>query len=428
MLEVFVKFICFIIMYGTGFIIVNKIVSSGVKRSNLAYLAVLLLAIFSIFLYPIQYTPVYTMMVFLLNIIIYKIIYKLNIEEATIVCSIFMIILFISDLLVTLIFRIFYTVDQIRTDHLIFVMSNLAIGITCICIINTKIIYNLLKKFYENIKKKKAIRSLRFLILIIVGYCYLVYNITNSKTYGTNFIVNTIIMAIIGILAYIFIQNKNSYNQLSDEYDTLFDYVQNFEDWIEKEQLNRHEYKNQLAVLRCLTKEKKVKDKIDEILEDNINIEGEIVHKLKELPKGGLKGLMYYKAAIAQKNKIKLMVDVSLQRKTLLNKLTEDQIKVLCKLIGIYFDNAIEAAQETRKKNILLEIYEFKDKVNIVISNTYKKSKNFNNRNERGVTTKGEGRGNGLYFANNLIEKNNWIISNQEEIDDYYIQTLTIKN
>ena len=415
-------------MYGTGFIIVNKIVSSGVKRSNLAYLAVLLLAIFSIFLYPIQYTPVYTMMVFLLNIIIYKIIYKLNIEEATIVCSIFMIILFISDLLVTLIFRIFYTVDQIRTDHLIFVMSNLAIGITCICIINTKIIYNLLKKFYENIKKKKAIRSLRFLILIIVGYCYLVYNITNSKTYGTNFIVNTIIMAIIGILAYIFIQNKNSYNQLSDEYDTLFDYVQNFEDWIEKEQLNRHEYKNQLAVLRCLTKEKKVKDKIDEILEDNINIEGEIVHKLKELPKGGLKGLMYYKAAIAQKNKIKLMVDVSLQRKTLLNKLTEDQIKVLCKLIGIYFDNAIEAAQETRKKNILLEIYEFKDKVNIVISNTYKKSKNFNNRNERGVTTKGEGRGNGLYFANNLIEKNNWIISNQEEIDDYYIQTLTIKN
>lgn len=367
-------------------------------------------------------------MVFLLNIIIYKIIYKLNIEEATIVCSIFMIILFISDLLVTLIFRIFYTVDQIRTDHLIFVMSNLAIGITCICIINTKIIYNLLKKFYENIKKKKAIRSLRFLILIIVGYCYLVYNITNSKTYGTNFIVNTIIMAIIGILAYIFIQNKNSYNQLSDEYDTLFDYVQNFEDWIEKEQLNRHEYKNQLAVLRCLTKEKKVKDKIDEILEDNINIEGEIVHKLKELPKGGLKGLMYYKAAIAQKNKIKLMVDVSLQRKTLLNKLTEDQIKVLCKLIGIYFDNAIEAAQETRKKNILLEIYEFKDKVNIVISNTYKKSKNFNNRNERGVTTKGEGRGNGLYFANNLIEKNNWIISNQEEIDDYYIQTLTIKN
>ena len=37
----------------------------------------------------------------------------------------------------------------------------------------------------------------------------------------------------------------------------LFSYVyKHFEDWIEKEQLNRHEYKNQLAVLRCLTKGK----------------------------------------------------------------------------------------------------------------------------------------------------------------------------
>lgn len=428
MLEVLVKFIWFVIMYSTGFIVVKTIVQKNAKMSKFTYLYILLLAGFSIFLHPIQFTPLYTMIIFLLNIILHKIIFKLTIEEATIVCSIFMIILFISDLLVTILFRIFYTVAQIRTDNLISIMANLSIGITSVCIINIKIVYNLIRKFYESIKVKKAIRSLRFLIVLIIGFCYLGYNITMSKTYGTTYITNSIIMATIGIIAYIFIQNKNNYNQLSDEYDTLFGYIQNFEDWIEKEQLNRHEYKNQLAVLRCLTTEKKVKNKIDEILEDNINIEGEVVHKLKELPKGGLKGLMYYKAAIAQKNKIKLMVDVSLQRKTLLNNLTEEQIKVLCKLIGIYFDNAIEAAEETRKKNVLLEIYEFKDKVNIVISNTYKKSKNFDNRNDRGVTTKGEGHGNGLYFANNLIDKNKWITSKQEEIDNYYIQTLTIKN
>lgn len=415
-------------MYSTGFLVVKTIVRKNAQLSKFAYFHIFLLTCFSVFVHTTDFAPLYTIIVFLLNILLYKIIFKLNIEEATIVCSIFMIILFISDLLVTQVFRMFYTVEQIRTDILIAIMANLSIGITSVCIINIKIVYSIIRKFYESIKVKKAIRSLKFLIISIIGFCFLGYNITMSKTYGTKYITNSIIMATMGIIAYTFIQNKNSYNQLSDEYDTLFDYVQNFEDWIEKEQLNRHEYKNQLAVLRCLTKEKQVKDKIDEILEDNIDIEGEIVHKLKELPKGGIKGLMYYKAAIAQKNKIKLMVDVSLQRKTLLNKLTEDQIKVLCKLIGIYFDNAIEAAQETRKKNILLEIYEYKDKVKIVISNTYKKSKVFDNRNERGVTTKGEGHGNGLYFANNLIEKNNWIISKQEEIDNYYIQTITIKN
>ena len=137
---------------------------------------------------------------------------------------------------------------------------------------------------------------------------------------------------------------------------------------------------------------------------------------------------MYYKAAIAQKKKIKLTVDVRLKRKTLLNKLTEEKIKTICKLVGIYFDNAIEAAQETKKKDVLLEIYELTDKVNIVISNTYNKSDNFDKRNERGVTTKGEGHGNGLYFANNLVAKNKWLSTKQEEIDNYYIQTITIKN
>ena len=190
--------------------------------------------------------------------------------------------------------------------------------------------------------------------------------------------------------------------------------------------MNRHEYKNQLAVLRCLTKEKKVKNKIDEILEDNINIEEQAVTNFKSLPKGGIKGLMYYKAAIAQKQKINLTTDVSIENKGILTKLSEKEVRILCKLIGIYFDNAIEAAVESRKKNVTIEIYELKDKVNIVFSNTFKKHKNMKDRNKKGVSSKGEGRGNGLYFASKLIKENAWLEEKQEIIDNYYIQELTI--
>ena len=203
--------------------------------------------------------------------------------------------------------------------------------------------------------------------------------------------------------------------------------MQNFEDWIEKEQLNKHEYKNQLAVLRCLTKEKKVKDKIDEILEDNINIEGQAVTQLKSLPKGGIKGLMYYKAAIAQKNKLNLTIDVSIESKGILTKLSDKEIRILCKLIGIYFDNAIEAATESKKKNVTIEIYELKDKISFVFSNTFKKHKNIKDRNKKGVSSKGEGRGNGLYFASKLIKENTWIEQKQDIIDNYYIQELIIR-
>ena len=428
MLEVLSKGICFLIMYMTGVYVVNKIVSTTPKIAKTSYVYIFLLAILTIFLHPIQYTPIYTITIFLLIILVYKKIFRLTIEQAIIACSIFMMILFISDIVVTTILRIFYSVEQIRMDHLVSIMTNLSIGIFSICIINTNFLYKNFKKFYNNLEKKKIIVNIIFLVLLIIGFSYLVYNFANNQIYNKTYTANMIIMVIFVIITYIFIESKNNYKQLSDEYDSLFSYVQNFEDWIEKEQLNRHEYKNQLAVLRCITKEKKVKSKIDEILEDNINIEGQVVHKLKEIPKGGLKGLMYYKAAIAQKRKVKLEVDVVLESKSILTKLSEEQIKTLCKLIGIYFDNAIEAAVETKQKTVLLEIYEIKDKVNIVISNSFKKNKNFEKRNERGITTKGEGHGNGLYFANNIVSKNVWINTSQEIIDNYYIQTLTIKN
>ena len=248
-----------------------------------------------------------------------------------------------------------------------------------------------------------------------------------SNPIDKTYIHNLVILISFLVIAYIFIDNQNNYKKLSSKYDSLFNYVQNFEDWIEKEQLNRHEYKNKLAVIRTITKDKKVINKIDEILEDSINIEDEIVSQLKDLPKGGLKGLLYYKVAIAQKKRIKLIVDVSIKNKSHLQKLTENQIRDICILIGIYFDNAIEAAENTKEKYVLLEIYELSDKINIVISNTFKEEDNLDNRNEKGITSKGEGHGYGLYFANKIVTKNKWIESNQEVVEKYYIQTLSIK-
>ena len=72
-------------------------------------------------------------------------------------------------------------------------------------------------------------------------------------------------------------------------------------------------------------------------------------------------------------------------------------------------------------------MYEMSDKVKIVISNSYIASSNFEKRNEKGVTTKGEGHGNGLYLASRILSKNKWIISSQKVVDNYYYQTLIIE-
>ena len=96
-------------------------------------------------------------------------------------------------------------------------------------------------------------------------------------------------------------------------------------------------------------------------------------------------------------------------------------------MIGIFYDNAIDAAKESRKKILLIEIYELKDKVNIVISNTFKKSSIIERNFEKGISSKGEGHGNGLYFATKILMNNDWIEQKKEIIDNYYVETITIK-
>ena len=377
----------------------------------------------SLFTKPIRYP-------YFVNIIgvpiVFKEMFKISLEKSTIGTTISMVIMLISDMLVSFVMRGFFDINEIRNSEILNITANVAVGILSIIFININKNVNPIKQFLSSLTEKIVIGNWIFFILLIIDFSCLAYNITLTETYGNGYFINLIVIMVFIIIMFIYIQGKNDYKKLSDEYDNMFIYVQNFEDWIEKEQLNRHEYKNQLAVLRCLTKEKKVKDKIDEILEDNINIEGQAVTNLKNLPKGGIKGLMYYKAAIAQKQKINLTTDVSINDKGILTKLSEKQVRVLCKLIGIYFDNAIEAATESRKKNLTIEIYELKDRVSIVFSNTFKNHKNMKERNKKGVSSKGEGRGNGLYFASKLIKENKWLEQKQEIIDNYYIQQIFV--
>ncbi len=427
MLEVLIRIICAVLMSLNANYIIKKIVKPTRKPQFYQNLILFLTLTAGLVLtYQIEYKGLNSLVFFLVGVITFKYIYKFTFEESIISFAMFMLMIAFSDIITSLIFMANFSVKEIRTNEIIFFLSNVTVNLITILFINIKCVKNTLNKFYNTILPKKSITDILFFTLLIIGFSYLIYNIGFSKFFNKEYILNFLIFIIFTIITYIFIESQNKYKKLEEEYDVLFNYIQTFEEWIEKEQLNRHEYKNQLAVLRCLTKEKKVKDKIDEILEDNINIESQAVTNLKNLPKGGIKGLMYYKAAIAQKQKINLTTDVSIENKGVLTKLSEKEVRILCKLIGIYFDNAIEAAAESRKKIVSIEIYELKDKVNFVFSNTFKKHRNIKDRNEKGVSSKGEGRGNGLYFASKLLKENKWINSRQDIIEKYYIQEISI--
>lgn len=377
--------------------------------------------------YQTTYSGFNTIISYIINIVIYKWIFKKSVIQTILLTSVVMIIIFLSDIICGIPLLIFFTTNELKDIWYLRLICNIITSIMGLAI--TFLLYKkgISIKVSKKIEMLSNYETVIAVVLMIVVFVIICYNLFINKMVNTIMINNLALIGVFCYLLYIFVKEKYQHDNLLNEYDSLFTHIQTFEEWIEREQLNRHEYKNQLAVLRCMTKEKKVKDKIDEILEDNINIEDQAITQFKNLPKGGIKGLMYYKAAIAQKHKINLTTDVSIESKGILTKLSEKEVKVLCKLIGIYFDNAIEAAAESRKKNVTIEIYELKDKVSIVFSNTFKKHKNMKDRNEKGVSSKGEGRGNGLYFASKLIKENDWLEQKQDIVDRYYIQELIIR-
>ena len=193
--------------------------------------------------------------------------------------------------------------------------------------------------------------------------------------------------------------------------------------------MNRHEYKNQLAVLQNLVKNKEAKRIISEMINISSKVDSECFEKLRYLPKGGIKGLIYYKMIVSYNKNVNLAIDISKDVTKSLSKLNEAQRKVLTKLIGIFFDNAIEAAEKTRKKLVNIEIYKIDNRLNFVFTNNYAKKDIKSIRNQhRGYSTKGEGRGNGIYFATKIIKKNPWVSGERIIMDNFYIQKIIVNN
>lgn len=422
------KAICSTIMAISGLIVVKTISNSKIKLTSIRSITLLLCVItLPITNYGVEYTYFSTISIYLMTIFAYKYILDIKLSKAFIADSILMIFMLILDLLIAISMSIFVPTTSIRTIWYINILDNILMSIGLLTVFRIKFIQKVFINFIDRIEQRKYANIVIFLIVTVISMSGVLYLAFLNFKLDSAFTTNSMILVILFLLTIILIGERSNYDKLFTEYDNLFNYVKVFENWIENEQLTRHEYKNQLAVLRCMTKEKEVKEKIDSIISNNINIDGQMISQLKYLPSGGFKGLLYYKIAVARNQKINIDVDVSSDVAGRLKKFNKGELEILSKLIGIYCDNAIEAAKETRKKIVLLEIYEYNKIVHIVISNTFNKKKDISKRYEKGISTKGEGRGNGLYFANKLISKNKWIEEKQDIVDNFYIQKISVE-
>ena len=321
MLEVFINSLCSLFMSIYCFYAIKIIIndeSKLFKKKTIFYIVIA--AIITMRLNKANFNASKTIILFLLNIIVCMKVFSISFNKSVIAIGIMMVLTNIADVTILTSLIYMYNAKIIRETWFLYLITTMLTITISLLILNIKCIRKKINKFYINISNNKSIITIIYFLFLIAGVSLICVNMDcpdNKESYY----INLLILIAIFVITALYIESKNKYTDLINEYDNLFAYVQNFEEWIEKAQLNRHEYKNQLAVLRCLTKEKAVKDKIDEIIEDSINVEGPNANELKMLPKGGIKGLMYYKTSMALKKKIKLNISVSINSNGILSKL-----------------------------------------------------------------------------------------------------------
>ena len=411
-----------------GYCIVKYLTDNEDKKMNIqSIISIILVALPICIFYEKKYTLLLVLTTYVMAILVYKRLFKLSIETSILSSSVFMIATAIADAVISSVELSIFTYDEIRLSLAISISNNIAVVLLAILITKPKHFKEIFKKFCNIVNSDESLSKIIFttLTVFIIGILY--YNITAIFKLNFAYTITIISLSVFFILYYFYVEQQAKYEKLNNEYDILFNYVQNFENWIDDEQMYRHELKNNLSIIRNMTKNKKIINKVDEMLEFSIVIDERAIEDLKNVPKGGLKGLLYYKVALAKNKNVKLIIEVSPKVKTLLRKIPEKHLRQLCIVLGIYLDNALEAAEVSKKKMVTLEIYELNKLINFTISNTYKELIPLKTMKKKGFTTKGYNHGKGLYYVNKIINKTKWLESEQIFLNEYFIQKITIK-
>lgn len=313
-----------------------------------------------------------------------------------------------------------------------FVLSNSIIILFALIISNLENVKRFLNIVISSFTDRRKFLSTIVVFFSLTLVSFIIYQNISKDGSITYFIFTNLFLISIYLFMIGFFVQKSNNNRLTSKYDQLIDYSKTYEQELVKRSKKQHEYKNQLVIIKSMieSKDKTVVDYINGILNDNDkNKDTKWLTRLTNIPLGGLKGLLYYKInEMSLKGiKVDLYVAETLNKKSLWKNYS-DYSNDISKIIGVYIDNAIEAASSTNKKEIEIQFYIEDDNIVLCIGNTFTGEVDLTKIDSEGYSTKGNNRGYGLPLANDLLAKYKDVLSSERTIiDNYYVQKLMIK-
>lgn len=409
----------------SSFILKIQIKSTNKEIVKKIFPLLSLYSIISLLFIPNQFRFIYFLF---LTVITLRYIFKIKDKKNILYSFNMMIIISVSEIIISLFLVLCgITSNDIVDNYFYNLLANILISIFTLVISSLKLIRTTLNKIINIFEKNNNLLNY-FYIFIVILYLIVLKNGLEFLL-KSNYYINILFMAGIILIITIIIRNEFKYDKIKDEYKNMLNHVTKYEKIITDQGKVNHEFKNQLMVIRGYAQmnSPKLIEYLDSVIEDSKKTHSSyLISQLNKFPAGGIKGLLYYKLSTMDDENIKHELNVESGVKIRLDTLGTETYKNITKILGVLFDNAIDACKKSKEKKIIIDVVKKTNSVTFSIYNTYK-GKIDMDKIGTGFTTKGFGHGYGLRLVKDIVENSNiFEIENSLE-DEYYVTKLTIK-
>lgn len=358
--------------------------------------------------------------------------FKPSINETILVSFISEIIMMISELVFLLILTVIKSTNISVLINLYCgtLQTNLIISAIAILVSKLKIWNTLFNKMLSYCKTIKVYSLFIIISLLLVSVNFIFLSIYYKYNLSYIIPINVGITIVYIFICFKFLKAESNYSKINDKYNNTLNSLKEYEDILDVYRVSNHENKNQLLMIRnmIIKGEKDIPEYIDKIIDNKIKDDEKLMFDTNKIPAGGLRAVVYSKLLVMKDEKIDFNLIVDRKVRTVdLIELGESLMLDVCRITGVFLDNAIEEVKNKDNKKIIVELFTDEDKFCIKISNNFSGSINIEKIYDKGYTTKTDGHGYGLSLVKEIIEKNNKLTNMTSLENGMFTQILEIK-
>lgn len=254
----------------------------------------------------------------------------------------------------------------------------------------------------------------------------------NIFIYLNLFLIAEIILLVIG---YFLKESEEASRLLAEErrkaqfhhQKVMENYIFNLEQMVDEMKAFQHDYKNIMSTMSGYIRENQM-DKLRDFFREKIQaapgnseMQMKAWQSLRNIGPMELKGFLYEKLLYVIARRIIVQADIS-ENLDVKYPDMDDLIRIL----GIFIDNAVEEAEKSVGGEVGIVIARTGKGVLFRIENTFAQKPEISQIGKKGYTTKGVGRGMGLYWAEERIRSHEDMFHELNVTDEKFIQLLEV--